>query len=80
MPFPPHEREALLELRGIGPTVLKRLEQIGVSSCADLRRYDPDELATAVASMLGSSCWKNSPQARHALDLAIAFARENDAG
>ena len=29
MPFPPHERKALLAVKGIGPTVIARFEQMG---------------------------------------------------
>ena len=33
-----------------------------------------------VASMLGSTCWQNSPQARAAIDGAIALARSQVGG
>jgi hypothetical protein len=30
MPFPPEERKALLGVKGVGPMVVARLEQMGV--------------------------------------------------
>jgi len=32
MPFPPEERKALLGVKGVGPTVVARLEQMGFDS------------------------------------------------
>ncbi len=31
MPFSPEERKALLGVKGVGPTVVARLEQMGLS-------------------------------------------------
>ena len=38
MPFPPSERKALLAVKGVGPTVVARLEQMGYESFAHLRQ------------------------------------------
>lgn len=75
MPFPPHERDALLALKGVGPTVVTRLEQLGYDSLARLAGADTTEIVTRAAGLVGSSCWKNSPQARAAIDAAVALAR-----
>ena len=75
MPFPAHEREALLALKGVGPTVIQRLEQIGFQSLDDLAQADALEIVTHAAGLVGSSCWKNSPQARAAIQAAIALAQ-----
>ncbi|MEM9940178.1 MAG: helix-hairpin-helix domain-containing protein [Planctomycetota bacterium] len=77
MPFSVQERKSLLLLKGVGPTVLDRLEQIGISSLDQLKDYSAVEIAKAVSDMLGSSCWKNSPQARSALESAIQFANQS---
>lgn len=74
MPFSPDERAALLVLKGVGPVVIERLEQIGISSFDELKEYSAHEIADSVASMLGSTCWKNSPQAKAALTAAIELA------
>ncbi|MEM7782953.1 MAG: helix-hairpin-helix domain-containing protein [Planctomycetota bacterium] len=80
MPFSVQERKSLLQLKGVGPTVLDRLEQIGISSCDQLKEYSVSEIVLAVAEMLGSSCWKNSPQAKVAIESAIEFASQSATG
>lgn len=76
MPFPAHERERLLAVKGVGPTVVDRLEQIGFDSLTALADARMDDVVKQVAAMLGASCWKNSPQARAAIAGAIACAVE----
>jgi len=75
MAFNEHERSQLLALKGVGPTVLQRLEQLGYHSLAQLAQADAGDIVEAAASLVGSSCWKNSPQARAAIQAAIAHAR-----
>ncbi len=75
MACPAHEREALLALKGVGPTVVQRLEQMGFQALADLAQADALEIVTHAAGLVGSSCWKNSPQARAAIQAAIALAQ-----
>lgn len=75
MPFPPHERDALLAVKGVGPTVVQRLEQLGFSSLRALAGADVREVVTSAAGLVGSTCWKNSPQARAAIQAAIDMAR-----
>ena len=76
MPFSQTEREALLKVKGVGPTVIQRFEEIGIESFAALERYNAEEIAEMVADMLHTTCWKNSPQARAAITAAIALAAE----
>lgn len=68
------ERAELLKVRGVGPTVIRRLEELGIFSLETLREYDASEITAKVASSLGSSCWKNSPLAKQALSAAILMA------
>ncbi|ODT70040.1 MAG: Pathogenicity locus [Pelagibacterium sp. SCN 63-23] len=75
MPFPAHEREALLGVKGVGPTVIARLEQLGFETLQQLAGAQTTDVVALASAMLGSSCWKNSPQARAAIDGAIALAR-----
>jgi predicted flap endonuclease-1-like 5' DNA nuclease len=75
MAFSQEERDALLALKGVGPTVIKRLEEIGIDSFPLLAESHVDVIADMVASMLRSSCWKNSPQAKSAISAAISRAR-----
>lgn len=75
MAFPADERATLLAVKGVGPTVVDRLEQIGIDSLAALAATKPEDIVAQVAAMLGASCWKNSPQARRAIADAVAAAR-----
>ncbi|MEK1912425.1 MAG: helix-hairpin-helix domain-containing protein [Pseudomonas chlororaphis] len=75
MPFPLEERQALLKVKGVGETVVARLEQLGIDSLAQLARADALEIVTQASALVGSSCWKNSPQARAAIQAAIALAK-----
>lgn len=74
--FSPLEREALLALKGVGPTVVARLEQMGFASFKQLARVDADHVLSGGAALTGSVCWKNSPQARAAINAAIELARQ----
>ncbi|AZD50785.1 helix-hairpin-helix domain-containing protein [Pseudomonas chlororaphis] len=75
MPFPLEERQALLKVKGVGETVVTRLEQLGIDSLAQLARADALDIVTQASALVGSSCWKNSPQARAAIQAAIALAK-----
>jgi len=74
--FTAAERDALLSVRGVGPTVIKRFEEIGIDSFTQLAARQVDEIAEMVAAMLHTTCWKNSPQAKAAISAAIAKAQE----
>lgn len=75
MVFSVQEKAALLEVKGVGSTVIKRFEEIGVDSFEALASCEPTEIAERVASMLRTTCWKNSPQALSAVKSAIERAR-----
>lgn len=75
MSFTPKERDALLECKGVGPKVIERLEQMGFSSLAQLRQASVEDIVAHGAALVGSTCWKNSPQAKAAIGNVIALAR-----
>lgn len=77
MGFPADERALLLAVKGVGPTVVDRLEQIGFDSLKTLATANVEGIVKPIAAMLGTTCWKNSPQARAAIAGAIAAAKEN---
>ena len=79
MPFHPEERKALLGLKGVGPTVVARLEQMGFESLAHLGKANALEIVSQASAMLGSTCWKNSPQPRAAIQAAITLAQSRQA-
>lgn len=56
MAFSVEEREALLAVKGVGPTVILRLEQIGIDSLATLAKADVADVVSAAACLVGSTC------------------------
>ncbi|MBA1195804.1 helix-hairpin-helix domain-containing protein [Pseudomonas plecoglossicida] len=76
MPFSADERAALLALKGVGPTVISRLEQMGIESLQMLGDSSVDDILAQASAALGSTCWKNSPQARAAISAAVALGRK----
>ena len=68
--FSQEETQSLLAEKGIGKTVLQRLQQMGLDDVAKLAAADVDDMLQQGAALTGSTCWKNSPQARAAVDWA----------
>jgi predicted flap endonuclease-1-like 5' DNA nuclease len=75
MVFSAEERRVLLAVKGVGPTVIRRLEEAGVSDFSTLAQQDAEVLSREIAARLGGTCWRNSPLARAALEGAIGAAR-----
>lgn len=75
MPFSEMDRQSLLQLKGVGTTVIHRLEQIGFNSLVEMRSQDAASLAKQVSEMMGSTCWHNSPQARASIQAVIDLAK-----
>lgn len=77
MPFPLTEHNALLALKGVGPAVIARLEQMGIDSLAVLSKANACDILAQASAAVGSTCWKNSPQARAAINAAIELAKDS---
>jgi len=77
MAFSESERQRLLALKGVGETVIARLEQAGYCSLNALAAADPARICVEVAGMLRASCWGNSPQARAAISAIVGLARSS---
>ncbi|MFZ5638907.1 MAG: helix-hairpin-helix domain-containing protein [Pseudomonadota bacterium] len=77
MGFSAEERATLLAVKGVGPTVVDRLERIGIDSLAVLAETRPDDILGQVSAMLGATCWRNSPQARSAIVGAVEAAKRH---
>ncbi|RXJ66343.1 Pathogenicity locus [Halarcobacter ebronensis] len=75
MPFSKEEKQKLLEVKFVGETVIRRFEQIGIDSLEVLSKSSVEEITDIVSDILGSSCWKNSPQAKKAVQNAIDYAK-----
>ena len=74
--FSDEERAVLLAVKGVGATVVARLEQLGFQSLEQLAQAEPMDIVSQASAMLGSSCWRNSPQARAAISGAIEAAKK----
>ncbi|MBA1321352.1 helix-hairpin-helix domain-containing protein [Pseudomonas plecoglossicida] len=77
MPFSADERAALLALKGVGPTVISRLEQMGIESLQMLGDSSVDDILAQASAALGATCWKNSPQARAAITAAVMLGKQS---
>ncbi|HHX2526643.1 TPA: recombinase RecA [Neisseria subflava] len=76
MPFTDKEVQSLLAVKGIGKTILQRLQQMGLDDIATLAVADLDDILEQGAQLTGSTCWKNSPQAKAAIAAAIEWAKQ----
>ena len=72
MPFTDQETQALLAQKGVGKTVIRRLHEMGLDSPAKLAAADVADILAQGAALTGS---KNSPQARAAVQAAVAWAQ-----
>lgn len=72
--FSTEERARLLALHGVGPKIIERLEQMGFSSLEQLRSAEVQEILAQGSTLTGSSCWKNSPQAKAAIQAVLELA------
>ena len=77
MPFTEEQTQSLLAVKGIGKTVLQRLQQMGLDDVVTLAAADLEDILEQGAKLTGSTCWKNSPQAKAAVNAAIQWARQN---
>ena len=44
---------------------------LGIHSLQKLSEYEADDIAEIVADKLGTTCWKNSPQSKKAINASI---------
>ena len=76
MPLNAEQQQSLLAQKGIGSTVLTRLQQMGLDDIAKLAAADVDDMLQQGAALSGSTCWRNSPQARAAMQAAVTWAQQ----
>jgi len=68
MSFTDTERALLLSIPRIGPSVVSRLEEVGIDSLASLRQTGLDCTIDSICSRIGSLGWANR---RDPLSLAL---------
>ena len=76
MPLSESEKRSLLSQKGIGATILKRLTEMGLDDAKILATTNPDFILQRGAEITGSTCWRNSPQARKAIETAVNWAKD----
>ena len=76
MPFSEDAKRSLLSQKGIGATILKRLTEMGLDDVKILATTNPDFILQRGAEITGSTCWRNSPQARKAIETAVNWAKD----
>ncbi len=76
MPLSESEKRSLLSQKGIGATILKRLTEMGLDDVKILATTNPDFILQRGAEITGSTCWRNSPQARKAIETAVNWAKD----
>lgn len=73
--FSAAEKAVLLEVKGVGPKVVERFEQLGIHTLRKLAKQDARAICEQASLLVGGTCWKNSPQARDAVAAAISAAQ-----
>ena len=76
MPFTEAQTASLLAVKGVGKTVSQRLQQMGLDDVEKLAAADPADILQQGAALTGSTCWKNSPQAKAAIAAVVAWAKK----
>ena len=76
MPLTEAQTQSLLARKGVGRTVLQRLQEMGLDDAERLAQASVDDILAMGASITRSTCWKNSPQARAAIGAAVAWAQD----
>jgi hypothetical protein len=74
--FSKAEKAKLLELKGVGHTVILRLEQLGFSNLSQLASEDSKRITKDISLMIGSTCWHNSPMAQQSIRTIIELAKK----
>jgi hypothetical protein len=76
MGFNAEDKTQMLALKGVGNTVITRLEQLGFSKLEEFKGKTAGDITKNVSDMLDATCWHNSPQARAAIQAVIGLAEE----
>lgn len=80
MAFSESERQQLLELKFVGSKIVDRLEQMRLDSFDKLREVTSEEILNQGVLLTGSICWKNSPQAKTAINNILHLVKQNNNG
>lgn len=78
MAFSKIERQQLIGLKFVGSKIVDRLEQMELDSFDKLRNATLDEILSQGALLTGSICWKNSPQAKTAINNILHLVKQNN--
>ncbi|WP_392560925.1 hypothetical protein RHO12_06905 [Orbus sturtevantii] len=67
MAFSQSEYNQLINLKYVGAKIIERLEQMELDSFDKLKQTTLDDILSQGALLSGSTCWKNSHQAKTAI-------------
>lgn len=59
----------------MGKTIINRLQEMGLGDVEKLANADLEQVLEQGSALSGSTCWKNSSQAKQAIQNAIAWAQ-----
>ncbi len=74
MPYCDDAYQSLLAVKGVGKVFIARLIEMGLDSPNKLANSSVQHITEQGAKLTGSTCYKNSPQAKEAAANAIAWA------
>ncbi len=80
MGFSTQDKTRMLAVKGVGNTVITRLEQLGFSELEEFKGKTAGDITKNVSEMLDATCWHNSPQARAAIQAVIGLSEEQELG
>lgn len=75
MGFPERDRKRMLNLVGVGPMMVTRLEELGFTSLTQLAKQDPNSIGHIFTQKMGLAGWHRTPRARRTVQTLIEFAR-----
>jgi hypothetical protein len=75
MGFSTYEKREMMRLKGVGPMIVMRLEQIGFCSLSQLAREDAADIMKNIEQKLGLESWHRSPRAHYSIQSIIDLAK-----
>eukprot|EP01132_Coremiostelium_polycephalum_P006256 gene6256-7791_t len=77
MGFSGEEKQSLLKLKGVGNKIIERLIEMKLDSFEKIRKVDAQYILNRGAEITNSSCWKNSPQAKNAVNAIVNLVKQD---
>lgn len=75
MSFSDKQQKGLLAQKWVGKTIISRLQEMELDDVEKLANANLEKVLEQGSVLSGSTCWKNSSQAKQAIQNAIAWAQ-----